>query len=110
MVTVVDHHPVGADIQMSALRIARDDGVTRTDVSASVHGPVLWGREAVNVNIVTGQCVRENRWIFRCGHDRRYFPSEPVSHGKDQFTMAESHGDTHRGSQTVNARSPDVPQ
>ena len=55
------HHPVGADIQVTRIGIARDDRVARARVTASIQGPVPRDRKLIEINLFSDDGIFVDR-------------------------------------------------
>ena len=59
------HHPVGADVEIAAIGIARDHRVPGAAVAAAVERPVFGDRQEVEIDLLAEQGVLVDRRVFR---------------------------------------------
>ena len=64
------HHAIGGDVEISGIRIARDNAIRRSCVTPTIERPVLRDRQLSQIHFVPGKCVPV-KTCFRLGNFAR---------------------------------------
>jgi len=104
------HHPVGPDIQITAVGVAGDHRVRGASITPAIQWPVPGNRQLTQVDLLSGQGVFVDRRIFPRYLSRKQALLEFVLHAADQLDrrrirrLLECHRDA------LEARSQNIPK
>ena len=104
------HHPIGADVQITAVRIPGNDAVRRSGVAAAVQRPVLRDRQLVQVDLVSSQGVLIKAGFRRGNFARQRTVFELVFDPTNQFDYGRVRRLFQRQRDAWHARTKNVPQ